>query len=178
VPTYLAFLRAINLGAVRKFPKEDIRRAVEAAGCTGVETYINTGNVRLVTPARSQRRVEAALEVAFLADRGFEVPTAVFRREEFAELAAESAALAAARPAAGRHSVELLRAAPPADVAEQIEATSGAGVEVVVRGRAVHVFAAADAPLGGPSPRAPATPLGVSTNRNARVVQAVAERWC
>jgi uncharacterized protein (DUF1697 family) len=46
VPTYVAFLRAINLGAKGKFPKAAIIRAVEAAGFTDVETYINTGNVR------------------------------------------------------------------------------------------------------------------------------------
>ena len=31
---YIAFLRAINLGAVRKFPKQAIRSCVEAAGFT------------------------------------------------------------------------------------------------------------------------------------------------
>src|SRR4051794_20858140 len=45
MPTYVAFLRAINLGATRKFPKDAIRAATEAAGGSGVETYINTGNV-------------------------------------------------------------------------------------------------------------------------------------
>ena len=41
--TYIAFLRAINLGATRKFPKDAIKASVEAAGGTDVETYINTG---------------------------------------------------------------------------------------------------------------------------------------
>ena len=37
MPSYVAFLRAINLGATRKFPKDDIRAAVEgeAARATG-----------------------------------------------------------------------------------------------------------------------------------------------
>lgn len=76
--TYVAFLRAINLGAKRKFPKDAIVAAVEAAGFTEVETYINTGNVRFDTTMRSRAKIEAALEEAFLADRGFEVPTIVF----------------------------------------------------------------------------------------------------
>ncbi|HEY9564422.1 MAG TPA: DUF1697 domain-containing protein, partial [Nocardioides sp.] len=49
MPSYVAFLRAINLGAKRKFPKDDPRSAVESAGFTDVETHINTGNVRLST---------------------------------------------------------------------------------------------------------------------------------
>ncbi|HEV2798078.1 MAG TPA: DUF1697 domain-containing protein, partial [Nocardioides sp.] len=44
MPTYVAFLRAINLGRTRKFPKDAIKAATEAAGGSDVETYINTGN--------------------------------------------------------------------------------------------------------------------------------------
>ncbi len=61
MPTYIAFLRAINIGK-RKFAKDAIVAACEAAGCTDVETYINTGNVRVTTSLRSRAKVEAALE--------------------------------------------------------------------------------------------------------------------
>ena len=90
--TYIAFLRAINLGAKRKFPKDAIRAAVEAAGGARVETYINTGNVRLDSSLRSRTRLEAVLEEAFLADRGFEVPTIVFTPVGRAEIASGSCA--------------------------------------------------------------------------------------
>ncbi len=82
MPTYAAFLRAINLGAVRKFPKDAIKAAVESAGMTDVETYINTGNVRFTTSMRSRAKIETALEKAFRADRDFEVPTFVFTPAE------------------------------------------------------------------------------------------------
>ena len=77
VATYIGFLRAINLGAKRKFPKAAIVAGVEAAGFTDVETYINTGNVRFDTTLRSRAKIEAALEAAFEAEAGFEVPTVV-----------------------------------------------------------------------------------------------------
>ena len=88
MPTYVAFLRAINLGANRKFAKDDIRRAVESVGFTDVETHINTGNVRFTTPMRSRAKIEKVLEDAFAADRGFDVPTMVFTAAEVAELRA------------------------------------------------------------------------------------------
>ncbi len=88
--TYIAFLRAINLGATRKFPKDAIRAATEAAGGQRVETYINTGNVRLDSRLRSRERVEQVLEEAFLADRGFEVPTIVFTPEELRAIAEDA----------------------------------------------------------------------------------------
>ena len=52
--------------------------ATEAAGGRDVETYINTGNVRLSHSARSVGRVAAVLEASYLAEAGFEVPTIVF----------------------------------------------------------------------------------------------------
>ena len=77
MPTYIAFLRAINVGK-RMFAKGAIIQACEDAGFTDVETYINTGNVRVTTRLRSRAKVETALEEAFAASAGFDVPTIVF----------------------------------------------------------------------------------------------------
>ena len=66
----------------RKFSKEAIVAACEAAGFTDVVTYINTGNVRVTTPMRSRAKVEAALEKAFEAEAGFDVPTIVLTPKE------------------------------------------------------------------------------------------------
>ena len=65
MPTYLAFLRAINLGPTRKFPKAEIIAASEAAGFDSVETYINSGNVRVTSSMRSPAKVTAVLEKAY-----------------------------------------------------------------------------------------------------------------
>jgi len=112
VATYIGFLRAINLGAKRKFPKADIVAAVERAGFTDVETYINTGNVRFGTTMRSRPRIEAALEEAFAADRGFEVPTIVFTPAELRAVAADARRFADGHE--GRHYVSLLKSEPTA----------------------------------------------------------------
>ena len=85
--TYIGFLRAINLGATRKFPKAAIIRATEAAGFTEVATHINTGNVRFDTTLRSRAKIESALEKAFRAEAGFDVPTIVFTQKELREIA-------------------------------------------------------------------------------------------
>ena len=108
--TYIAFLRAINLGAKRKFPKDAIKAVVEGAGFTDVETYINTGNVRLDSSLRSRAKIEGALEEAFLDDRGFEVPTIVFTQKELAAIADEAASFGHD----GKHYVSLLKDAPTA----------------------------------------------------------------
>jgi uncharacterized protein (DUF1697 family) len=178
MPTYLAFLRAINLGPTRQFPKDRIRQSVEALGFDDVETHINTGNVRFVSRLRSLPRIEAVLETAFRNDRGFEVATIVFGREEFAGIAADAESLPSEHPDAARHYVELLRTSPTPAVAAELEGSGTDSFAVVVRGRAVHTFLSTAAPPGGPNTARFTKLLGVSTNRNAGVIRAIAERWC
>jgi len=43
--TYLALLRGINVGGHGKLPMRELVRLCEAAGCTNVKTYIQSGNV-------------------------------------------------------------------------------------------------------------------------------------
>lgn len=180
MPTYVAFLRAINLGAKRKFPKDAIKAATEAAGGGGVETHINTGNVRLSTSMRSRDKVEAALEAAFAADRGFEVPTIVFTPPEVQDIVADADELAAEMESLGMHYVSLLKQPPPADVIALAQDTSTDAERLVIRGRAAHLLMAQrdsyhTATLSNSWVE---KRLGVATNRNMRVVRAVAEKWC
>ena len=171
--THIAFLRAINLGATRKFPKAAIVRAVETAGFTDVETYINTGNVRFDTTLRSRARIEAALEKAFEAEAGFAVPTIVFTPKELSAIAEEAASFGHA----GRHYVSLLKEAPTAAQVEAVEAAGSAQEVARVGGRAVHLL------LGENYHEAKLTNaviekhLGVATNRNLTVIRALAEKW-
>src|SRR6478752_2909591 len=115
--TYIGFLRAINLGAKRKFPKAAIVKAVEAAGFTDVATYINTGNVRFDTTLRSRAKIEATLEKAFEAEAGFKVPTIVFTQKELRQIAEHAEAL----DHGGRHYVSLLKETPTAAAIKKLE---------------------------------------------------------
>lgn len=178
MPTYVAFLRAINLGANRRFPHDAIRRAVEAVGFTDVETHINTGNVRFTTSMRSRAKIEKTLEDAFAADRGFEVPAIVFSTTELAQVARDAAELNAERPGLARHYVYLLKDELPRDLVERVEALSGPAGEMVVRGRAAHALLGPAYQAGSVDPLGAAKLLGVATNRNLNVVTTLAAKWC
>ncbi len=178
MPSYVAMLRAINLGATRKFPKGDIKTAVEAAGGTGVETYINTGNVRFDSALRSRAKVEAALEKVFLADRGFEVPTIVFTLAELAEVAADAEELARGRDDGGRHYVSFLKQAPSPTAVSEAEARSTGTERLVVRGRAAHLLLGENYHEATLTNAAVEKVLGVATNRRDTVVIAMARKWC
>jgi uncharacterized protein (DUF1697 family) len=172
--TYIGFLRAINLGANRKFPKDAIKAAVEEAGGTDVETYINTGNVRFDSTLRSRAKVEATLEQAFLADRGFEVPTIVFTPKELVAIADEAESFGHG----GRHYVSLLKDAPTAAQVKAVEAAGTADEVARVGGRAVHLLLGANYHEAKLTNAVIEKHLGVATNRNLTVVRALAEKWC
>jgi uncharacterized protein (DUF1697 family) len=172
--TYIAFLRAINLGATRKFPKAAIVRAVEAAGFTEVETYINTGNVRFDTTLRSRAKIEAALERQFEAEAGFSVPTIVLTPKELTSIAEEAASFGHS----GRHYVSLLKDVPTPAQVKAVEAAGTAQEVARVGGRAVHLLLGENYHEAKLTNAAVEKHLGVATNRNLTVITALAEKWC
>ena len=178
MPTYVAFLRAINLGATRKFSKDAIKAATEAAGGSDVETYINTGNVRLTHSARSVAKVRAALEKAYAAEAGFEVPTIVFTTTELAALTARAEELHAEHEPVGNHYVTLYSVAPTAATKEAVHALEHEGETVVVDGRAAYVLLDGDIHtskvLSGKEFKA----LGQGTARTVKVLRTVTDKWC
>lgn len=175
--TYIAFLRAINLGARRKFAKADIVAACEGAGFTDVETYINTGNVRVTTSLRSRAKVETILEKAFADRAGFDVPTVVFTPTELATMAEDAEELE--QEGTGTYYLALLKDKPTAAAAAKAEDTDFAGERLVVRGRAAHLLV--EQPQGFHSSKLSGTyvekALGVATTRNVNVIRELARRW-
>jgi uncharacterized protein (DUF1697 family) len=177
MPTYVAFLRAINLGPRRKFARADIVAATEAAGGTDVATHLNTGNVRLTSSRRSAAKVRAALEEAYAERAGFEVPTIVLTAAELAAVAGDIEELAT--PDLVRHYVYLLRDEPDADAVSALEERVLPLGRVVVRRRAAHLLIGPGYERGEVDPWGVEKALGVvATNRNASVVRTVADKWC
>jgi uncharacterized protein (DUF1697 family) len=176
VPTWIAFQRAVNVGG-RAYPMAELRRVLTDAGYTDVETHIQTGNIRLGSPLRSQARLERALEELFAADRGFAVDTIAFRPADLVAIAADADEVVAEDPPEFAHYVELLRRPPAAADRATIEGRDVPGQRAVVRGRAVHLLF--DVPYHrakGPN-AAVRKALGVSTNRNVTVIRVLAEKW-
>lgn len=178
MPTYVAFLRAINLGARRKFPKADLQRVVESVGAS-VQVHLNTGNVLLTSRQRSTAAVARTLERAFIDDRGFEVPTIVLTLDELMTVAAEADAVAGEAPfVVAAQYVSFLREEPSAEAVAAFIARGAKGETAVVRGRTVHVLVdEAENYRGAKLPGAIERYLGVATNRNVTVVRELARRW-
>lgn len=175
----IAFLRAINLGATRKFPTSAVKSATESIGATEVETWLNTGNVRLTTTLRSRERIERALEAAYAEAAGFEVPTVVLSPAEVVTVAADAARLGREFDGVGMQYVSILKSEPDGVAASAFMERWRGPDRAVVIGRAVHLLLAARDNYHGSSLANDTVErtFGVATNRNARVVTTLAERW-
>lgn len=178
MPTYLAFLRAINLGAKRVFPQADIQRVVGSLGFEDVRTHINTGNVRFDARMRSRPKIEGLLEEAFSRDRGFDVPAIVFSSAEFAAAAAEAEVIHSAHPGLARHYVYLLKDEPTDEALQAVAESASDGGEMVVRGRVAHALLRPGYQDGRVDPLGAVKHLGVATNRNITVIRTLAQKWC
>ncbi|HWU31914.1 MAG TPA: DUF1697 domain-containing protein [Marmoricola sp.] len=173
---WIAFQRAVNVGG-RKYPMAELRQALTDAGYEGVETHIQTGNIRLEAGSDAAA-LEADLEAVFLADRGFEVETIVMSPEELAEIAVEADRVIAefGEPAHG-HYVDIMRSEPTAENRAIIEGRTSDTQRFVVRGRTVHYLSDISMADVKAPPAAVRRAYGVTTNRNAKVIRVLAAKW-
>lgn len=178
MPTYIAFLRAVNVGK-RQVKMASLREWLEEAGFTDVETYIQTGNVRLTTPSRSAATVEARLEALLAEKCGFDVPCIVFTPAELRQIHLDAAAIErpsyADRDDARRY-VVFYKVAPDAEQSRALSEHRHETEAGWVIDRAAHVWIAggmADAEIFTKHAKL----FEPGTNRNFRVLSHLAERW-
>jgi len=178
MPTYIAFLRAINLGRNRKLLMADLRNYLEESGLTEVETYIQTGNVLFKTPMRSMEKVEKQVEAVLASESGFEVPVILFSPEELKQVYDDAVGLiSTADPVAARRYVTFLKHDAPAVGATELDNWDAEGERAKVLGRAVHWIVpglSQDAKLSNARVE---KLVGVGTTRDLKVVRTLAERW-
>ncbi len=173
MPTYVAFLRAINLGATRKVPMKDLVTCLEEAGFDDVDTHLATGNVRVRSRRRTTDSVEKAIEEALEARFGFEVPTVVLTLADLDKVVTESEGT----PAVKRSYVTLLKRPPPTDVVHELDSWSATDEGARVGHRAVHWWADHDMHGGKLDNAVVEKHLGVATTRTLKVVRTVQEKW-
>ena len=131
--TYVALLRAINVGGTGKLPMAQLRELCEKTGFTEVRTYIQSGNVLLKSPL-AEAKVQAKLEEALRSKMGKGVGVLVRSGAELADILARNP-FGKAPP--NRVIVFLLDEKPPKDALASLVIP---GKEVVkVSGREVFV---------------------------------------
>ena len=92
--TFVALLRAVNVSGQNRIPMAELRRALGGLGLTGVETYVQSGN--LVFDAQADDPAEQAAAIHGLIERelGHDVRVLVLTAAELAHIAAVNPLLA------------------------------------------------------------------------------------
>jgi len=81
MPTYIALLRAVNVGGTGKLPMTELKAMCAGEGFTDIQTYIASGNV-VFFAKQPESKVKAALEKRLQAYAGKPVVVAVRTADE------------------------------------------------------------------------------------------------
>jgi uncharacterized protein (DUF1697 family) len=128
VTSFIALLRAVNVGGTGKLPMADLKAMCESAGFRNPRTYIASGNV-VFESGLGEAKVKALLEAALLRHAGKPVAVMVRSHEELRAVLANNPF---ADAPGNRCLVSFLDMAPASDAATRI---SGQTVERVALGR-------------------------------------------
>jgi uncharacterized protein (DUF1697 family) len=120
MPTYVILLRAVNVGSTGKLPMADFRKLLAEAKCTGVETYIQSGNA-VVDAKCSAASLVKTVAAALNKYMGSPVPVIVRTHAELDRIIAENPYAPEASADGARVHAVFLSAAPPASKARDLD---------------------------------------------------------
>jgi uncharacterized protein (DUF1697 family) len=158
VTSFVALLRAVNVGGTGKLPMSELVALCEAAGFATVRTYIASGNA-VFASTESEARVKARLEQALLAHAGKPVGVLVRTAAGIAEVLARNPF----PKAAPNRTVAIFLDLPPPE--DALKALSGQKDEVVRLG-AREIYVHYGDGMGTSKLKIPAAKTGTARNMN------------
>ncbi|MEO9945881.1 DUF1697 domain-containing protein [Paraglaciecola sp.] len=84
---FIVLLRGINVGGNNLLPMKQLSELLVLMGCSGVNTYIQSGNVSLFHPSQSADNVASDIATNIMSKFGFTIRVMAFRFETFHQLA-------------------------------------------------------------------------------------------
>lgn len=131
----IVLLRGVNVGGHR-LAMSSLRSVLEAAGCTDVVTYIQSGNAIVTPPSPEPSDLTATLSEAISSAAGYGVPVVLRTRDELA-------AVVDANPYPGTEGKHLhivfLAAEPPAAILDGLDLASFLPEECTLIGRDLYL---------------------------------------
>lgn len=131
----LAMLRGINVSGRNRVPMADLKAFFEAQGHTGVQTYIQSGNVVFRAGAPL-----SGLEDRLSAHFGFPIPVLFRTRTEMEAIVSGNPFLQEEHTETDKLHVTFLEAAPDAGAASRLETLSYLPDRFILLGKDVFVY--------------------------------------
>jgi uncharacterized protein (DUF1697 family) len=113
----LALLRGINVGGKNMLPMKDLGAIFVAAGCTDVQTYIQSGNVIFTAPASLSAKLPANLTARIAKRFGYEIPVILRSANHLGKVVRNNPYLKAGAPEDSLHVMFLADLPAPQSVA-------------------------------------------------------------
>jgi len=135
---YVALLRGINVGGKNKLPMADLTAIFNGAGCTQVQTYIQSGNVVFSAPPGSTNRLPDLVATRIARRFGFVVPVVLRTGHELSRVAAGNPFLKSGAEAASLH-VAFLADEPDRRLVAALDPNRSPGDSFKVRGREIYL---------------------------------------
>ncbi len=136
---YAALLRGVNVGGKNKLPMSELVGLFRSAGCSAVETYIQSGNVVFTAAAPLASRLPGLIAQQIGARFGFQVPVLIRSADELHAAIENNPFLAAGESEDLLHVYFLAHGPPPADTAK-LDPDRSPPDRFVVRNREVYLL--------------------------------------
>lgn len=82
---WIGLFRGINVGGNNLLPMKELRDILEKMGCTGVQTYIQSGNIVFSKSAINERKLTEQISETILQRKGFKPKVFLLRADALAE---------------------------------------------------------------------------------------------
>lgn len=134
----VALLRGLNVGAHNRISMKDLLGVFEGAGCTGLESYIQSGNVLFEASALLLRKVPVLVAEALQEKFGIASPVVVRDGKELAAVVKHNPFLRRGEDVSTLH-VAFLVEAPAAALVKALDPNRSPPDEFIVKGRELYL---------------------------------------
>ena len=135
---HIALLRGVNVGGKNRLPMKDLAAIFTDAGCLGVRTYIQSGNVLFTAHQRLAARLPGLIADAIEARFGFHAPVVIRTLAEMEEVVSSNPFLKPSVDVKTLH-VGFLMDRPDQDSISALDPARSAPDEFRVRGGEVYL---------------------------------------
>lgn len=137
--TYLAFLRAVNVGGTGKLSMADLKAWLAQLGLTDVRTLLQSGNVVFRAERTTPEKLEPRLEAAAAKDLGLTTTFFIRTADEWTDALAHNPFAAAAKNDPSHLALAVLKSAPTAAQVQSLQAAVKGREQVRAHGRHAYI---------------------------------------
>jgi uncharacterized protein (DUF1697 family) len=137
--SHIALLRGINVGGKNKLPMKNLAVMFTDAGCTDVQTYIQSGNVAFNSAAKLARTLPQVISRCIQQDFGLDVPVIIRTAAQLESAISNNPFIKRGANQAGLH-IMFLADTPDAKRIKELDPDRSAPDEFIVRGQEIYLY--------------------------------------